>query len=69
MTLYRRLTLVAEAGTIVKAFYPVFPPDRDAAGCSPGSRPTRPVGAGERLMEAPRFELGSADAARRRLQV
>jgi peroxiredoxin len=31
MTLYRRLTLVAEAGTIVKAFYPVFPPDRDAA--------------------------------------
>ncbi len=31
MTLYRRLTFVAEAGTIVKAFYPVFPPDRDAA--------------------------------------
>lgn len=31
MTLYRRLTLVAEAGTIVKAFYPVFPPDRNAA--------------------------------------
>jgi peroxiredoxin len=31
MTLYRRLTLVAEAGTVVKAFYPVFPPDRDAA--------------------------------------
>ena len=31
MTLYRRLTLVAEAGTIVKVFYPVFPPDRDAA--------------------------------------
>jgi peroxiredoxin len=31
MRLYRRLTLVAEAGTIVKAFYPVFPPDRDAA--------------------------------------
>jgi peroxiredoxin len=31
MTLYRRLTLVAEAGTIAKAFYPVFPPDRDAA--------------------------------------
>ena len=31
MTLYRRLTLVAEAGTIVKSFYPVFPPDRDAA--------------------------------------
>jgi peroxiredoxin len=31
MTLYRRLTLVAEAGRIVKAFYPVFPPDRNAA--------------------------------------
>lgn len=31
LTLYRRLTLVAEAGAIVKAFYPVFPPDRDAA--------------------------------------
>jgi peroxiredoxin len=31
MALYRRLTLVAEAGTIVKAFYPVFPPDKDAA--------------------------------------
>jgi peroxiredoxin len=30
MTLYRRLTLVAEAGRIVKAFYPVFPPDRAA---------------------------------------
>lgn len=31
MTLYRRLTLVVEAGEVVKAFYPVFPPDRDAA--------------------------------------
>jgi peroxiredoxin len=31
MTLYRRLTLVAETGTIVKVFYPVFPPDGDAA--------------------------------------
>ncbi len=31
MTLYRRLTLVADASKIVKAFYPVFPPDRDAA--------------------------------------
>lgn len=30
-TLYKRLTLVAEEGVIVKAFYPVFPPDRDAA--------------------------------------
>jgi peroxiredoxin len=31
MTLYKRLTLVAEGGKIVKAFYPVFPPDRNAA--------------------------------------
>jgi peroxiredoxin len=31
MTLYRRLTLVAEASRVVKAFYPVFPPDRNAA--------------------------------------
>jgi len=30
MTLYKRLTLIAEAGRIVKSFYPVFPPDRDA---------------------------------------
>ena len=30
MTLYKRLTLVAEAGRIVKVFYPVFPPDRNA---------------------------------------
>jgi len=30
MTLYKRLTLIAEAGTIRKAFYPVFPPDRNA---------------------------------------
>jgi peroxiredoxin len=36
MTLYKRLTFVAEAGRIVKVFYPVFPPDRNAAevlGC------------------------------------
>lgn len=31
MTLYKRLTFVAEAGRIVKTFYPVFPPDRNAA--------------------------------------
>lgn len=29
-TFYRRLTFVAAEGRIVKAFYPVFPPDRDA---------------------------------------
>lgn len=31
MTLYKRLTFVAEAGKIAKVFYPVFPPDRNAA--------------------------------------
>lgn len=30
IVLYRRLTLVAEEGTIVKVFYPVFPPDESA---------------------------------------
>jgi peroxiredoxin len=28
--LYKRLTFVAEEGRIVKVFYPVFPPDRNA---------------------------------------
>jgi peroxiredoxin len=31
MTLYKRLTFVAEASRIIKVFYPVFPPDRNAA--------------------------------------
>jgi peroxiredoxin len=31
LTLYKRLTLIAEQGQIVKVFYPVFPPDRNAA--------------------------------------
>jgi len=32
MRLYKRITLIAAAdGTIAKAFYPVFPPDRNAA--------------------------------------
>lgn len=30
MTLYKRLTLIARAHHVVKVFYPVFPPDRDA---------------------------------------
>ena len=30
LTLYKRLALVAERGRIVKLFYPVFPPDRNA---------------------------------------
>jgi peroxiredoxin len=31
MTLYKRVTLVIRDGRIVKVFYPVFPPDRNAA--------------------------------------
>jgi peroxiredoxin len=31
LTLYKRITLVAEDARIVKVFYPVFPPDRNAA--------------------------------------
>jgi peroxiredoxin len=30
MELYKRLTLIVEDGRIVKIFYPVFPPDRNA---------------------------------------
>jgi len=31
MRLYKRITLVIEGGVVAKAFYPVFPPDRNAA--------------------------------------
>jgi peroxiredoxin len=31
MRLYKRITLVIEAGAIAKVFYPVFPPDENAA--------------------------------------
>jgi peroxiredoxin len=31
MRLYRRLTFIARAGRIVKVFYPIFPPDENAA--------------------------------------
>jgi peroxiredoxin len=31
MRLYKRLALVARAGRIQHVFYPVFPPDRNAA--------------------------------------
>jgi peroxiredoxin len=31
MRLYRRLTLIARRGRVEKVFYPVFPPDRNAA--------------------------------------
>ena len=30
MELYKRLTLIVEDGVIVKVFYPVFAPDRNA---------------------------------------
>jgi peroxiredoxin len=30
LRLYKRLTFVADEGRIVKSFYPVFPPDRNA---------------------------------------
>jgi len=30
VSLYKRVTVVFEAGTIAKVFYPVFPPDRNA---------------------------------------
>jgi peroxiredoxin len=30
MKLYKRITLIVEGGEIVKVFYPVFPPDRNA---------------------------------------
>jgi peroxiredoxin len=31
LTLYKRVTLVIRDGRIARAFYPVFPPDRNAA--------------------------------------
>ena len=31
MTLLKRMALVIDDGTIVKVFYPVFPPDKNAA--------------------------------------
>jgi len=31
MTLYKRVTLIVEACAVAKVFYPVFPPDRNAA--------------------------------------
>jgi len=40
LTLYKRLTLVAEQGRIVKVFYPVFPPDRNAEEVLAWLRPT-----------------------------
>ena len=71
MTLYRRLTLVAEEGRIAKAFYPVFPPDRDAAEVlGLAAARARPRWAGREFDGGGReFEPASAVVARRRLQV
>jgi len=50
--LYRRVTLIAEHGTIIKVFYPVFPPDRNAQeviawlSSSPADSRTRTSSAG-----------------------
>lgn len=41
-TLYRRLTLITDAARIVKVFYPVFPPDRNAADVVDWLRARRP---------------------------
>ena len=30
VTLYKRVTMIFEAGRVAKVFYPVFPPDRNA---------------------------------------
>jgi peroxiredoxin/RimJ/RimL family protein N-acetyltransferase len=47
---YRRLTLVAERGRIVEAFYPVFPPQENAAQVLAWLRAERPVLHGERQL-------------------
>jgi peroxiredoxin len=46
MTLYKRLTVIAEEGRIVKVFYPVFPPDRNAAEALAWLRSSRVDGGG-----------------------
>ena len=43
MTLYKRLTFVAEGGRITKVFYPVFPPDRNASRGARLAGPRRPA--------------------------
>jgi peroxiredoxin len=42
-TLYKRLAMVAENGSVVKVFYPVFPPDRSAADVLAWLRANRPA--------------------------
>ena len=44
LTLYKRLTFVAEDGRIEKVFYPVFPPDRNATDVEDYLKRGRPLG-------------------------
>ncbi|HET7590041.1 MAG TPA: peroxiredoxin [Solirubrobacterales bacterium] len=44
LALYKRLTLIVSANRIVKVFYPVFPPDRDAAEVLAWLRARDPAG-------------------------
>ena len=52
LTLYKRITLVAENARIVKVFYPVFPPDANAGDVLAWLRDTRSAG-GEAAASAP----------------
>jgi peroxiredoxin len=47
-TLYKRLTMVARDGRIEKVFYPVFPPDRNAADVEDYLRRGNPFGPASR---------------------
>jgi peroxiredoxin len=49
MTLYKRLTFVAEGGRIEKVFYPVFPPDANAEEVERYLKSGRPFGPASRL--------------------
>jgi peroxiredoxin len=48
MTLYKRLTFVAEGGRIEKVFYPVFPPDANAEQVERYLKAGRPFGPASR---------------------
>ena len=43
MRLYRRITIIARAGRIEHVFYPVFPPDQNAADVVAWLSPARPA--------------------------
>jgi peroxiredoxin len=44
MTLYKRMAMVLEAATIVRVFYPVFPPDKNAEEVMAWLRARAPAG-------------------------